>query len=91
MVQVILGILALLDALISSALGWRYVLSPKYRSTVHARWRVRGRMSVAGEVAWHLFWFVITNAILVVFLIYVYETFTWLYEGIIGPRIRNGG
>ena len=38
------------DFLIYSFLGWRYLLSPEFRSHVHRHWRFQSRLSIAFEV-----------------------------------------
>ena len=85
--QVVAGFVAVADFLVSSALGWRYLLSRSFRAKVHAGWKGRGKSSVAAEIAWHTACFIIANALLGIAVLYMYEGCVWLYEGIVAPRI----
>jgi hypothetical protein len=44
-----------------------------------------------GEIAWHLTCFLVANAILIVFLIYLYDAGVWLYSGIVASRLGHVG
>jgi hypothetical protein len=83
--QVVTGFVAVADFLISSALGWRYLLSRSFRAKVHAGWKGRGKSSVAAEIAWHSACFIVANVLLGIAVLYMYEGCVRLYEGIVAP------
>ena len=83
--QVVAGAVAVADFLISSALGWRYVLSRSFRAKVRAGWKGRAKSSIVAEIAWHSACFIIANVLLGIAILYVYEACVWLYEGILAP------
>jgi|GEM_PF-2930103 len=71
----LLGLPVLGDVLgfLGAALGgWRYLLSPSYRSRVHARWNSMGQLQIAqeisGAVAGSLFWLIIFCVIISFFV-----------------------
>ena len=57
-------------------LGWRYILSPSFRRTIHARWERQSAGNVAFDVVFCAIAFVVLNGFLVLMAI-------WLYQGIV--------
>ncbi len=44
------GVVQLVGHSIEGLAGWRYLISPTYRRTVHARWAKMSRLAVIGEI-----------------------------------------
>ncbi len=44
------GVVTLVGHSIEGLAGWRYLLSPSYRKTIHGRWSQMGRLTVVGEI-----------------------------------------
>jgi len=86
-VQVVIGAL---DLLITSAAGWRYLLSPRYRALVRARPTSGRRTLRAMTTVGYVTFFLVGNVILVILLVYVYEAAAWIYDGIVAPRLLHG-
>jgi hypothetical protein len=59
------GLVTFVGHSIEGLAGWRYLLSPSYRKTVHARWARMDRMMVAGEIFTFLVSFVFVSFIIV--------------------------
>ncbi len=78
------GVLATLELLMASAIGWRYLLSPRFRARMHDQWRRSPRRTVAAEVLIHGLFFVLINGVVLVLIFY---TGLWLYRGIVVPRL----
>ncbi len=90
-IQALFVAVGLIDALVTSALGWRYLLSPKFRAQVRARSTSRSRSARAVQITGYVVFFIIGNALALLILVYVYETGAWLYDGIVAPRLAHGG
>ena len=90
-IQAIFGVIALLDLLISSALGWRYVFSRAFRSRMNARWHARGHVAAAVEMTGYAVFFLVGNALFLLFLLYIYRAGVWLYDAIVAPRLGHVG
>jgi hypothetical protein len=41
----------LVDLLIDSVAGWRYLLSRTFRYKTHARWKTEGKVKMFGDIA----------------------------------------
>jgi len=44
------GVVQLVGHSIEGLAGWRYLISPTYRRTVHAHWAKMSRLAVIGEI-----------------------------------------
>ena len=77
---------SVIDILVSWGLGWRYLLSPKYRQAVHDRWAAGPRTRAIGEAICAGFGFLLINGLLFLFAMLVG---TWLYQGIVVPRLSR--
>jgi hypothetical protein len=80
MITPIINLVAVLDILITWCLGWRYLLSPQFRASVHAKWRNGSKKSMAANLAFSVLIFVLVNGAALLCLI-------WLYRGIVVPRL----
>ena len=85
MLGAIVNVIAVLDALITWGLGWRYILSSRFRSEVHAEWR-NGSTRLKGNLVFSILLFVLLNGALLLFSTY---TALWLYRGIVVPRLTS--
>jgi hypothetical protein len=86
MITPVINLVAVLDVVITWGLGWRYLLSPRFRASVHTRWRDGPKKSIAVNLAFSVLIFVLINAAVFLFLIY---TAIWLYRGIVVPRLNS--
>jgi hypothetical protein len=62
-IGILLDIVFVINALIQWGVGWRYVLSPSFRRSVHDRWRTQKRVLVVAEVVFMILYFLMSNGI----------------------------
>ena len=62
--EAIEGVVQMVGHSIEGLAGWRYLLSPTYRRTVHARWAQMSRPDVVGEVAIFLVSFIFVTLVI---------------------------
>jgi hypothetical protein len=82
----IVNVVGAADFLIRWGLGWRYILSPRFRANVRSKWRTDPRQITAANIAFCILTFVLLNGAAFLFLIY---TAMWLYHGIVVPRLAS--
>jgi hypothetical protein len=58
------GMVQIVGHSIEGLAGWRYLLSPIYRRTVHARWAQMSRLAVVGEVVIFLVSFIFVTLVI---------------------------
>jgi hypothetical protein len=86
MLSAVINVVGALDFLVSWGIGWRYILSPRFRANVHAKWRTGPRKALAANIAFCIVAFVVLNGAALLFLVY---TAIWLYDGIVVPRLSS--
>ena len=86
MLGAIMNAVAILDMLVTWGLGWRYILSPRFRAKVHADLRNAPKISTAANLGFALVFFVLINGAFLFFLIF---TALWLYRSIVVPRLAT--
>ena len=64
----IVGLLGTFDTFIQWGFGWRYLLSPSFRRSVHNRWHYKSRAPIVAEAIFALVCFVAVNTIIALIL-----------------------
>jgi hypothetical protein len=80
--ELILRALFLADFITNWGLGWRYLLSRKFRGRVHEKWSRRSKPAVIRDVLFAAVAFILFNGFIVLVCM-------WLYDGIVAPRLRS--
>jgi hypothetical protein len=75
---------ALVDFVVRWGLGWRYLVSRRFRRTVHERWASRSGGERAIDVAAFIIAFVTLNGFIVLACM-------WIYDGIVSARLQPPG
>lgn len=86
MVEQLISAIAIFDAIFTWGVGWRYLLSSKFREGVKLKWQARPRSVNIREAAFYVVVFLVINGIVLVFATLI---FTWLFREIV--LNRNGG
>ena len=63
-VDIVLGIFAIIDTLVQWGFGWRYLFSASFRGTIRARWSSKSPFSRVREGIFVALCFLIVNSIL---------------------------
>jgi len=74
----------LVDFVVRWGLGWRYIVSRQFRRRVHERWASRSTGDRAIIVIGIVIAFVALNGLILL-------TCIWLYDVILGARLRPAG
>jgi hypothetical protein len=73
-----------IDFVVNWGLGWRFLISPKFRAKMRTRWNTFSRGKVAAEVIFCVVCFLLLNGIVILFAALIG---IWLYQGIVAPRL----